>query len=69
LSTSDWVFRDSAGNRLSHDHEQYFTVTWDYDNSVIFSGEIRLVTFALAISSSMVDVSTFSCNIVVTAVQ
>jgi hypothetical protein len=69
LSTSDWIFRDSAGRLLSQDHVQYFAVTWDYDNSVIFSGEIKLVTFTLAISPSLVDVSTFSCNIVVTAVQ
>jgi hypothetical protein len=69
LSTSDWIFRDGVGSLLSQGHKQYFTVNWDYDNSVIFSGGIKPVTFTLAISPNLVDVSTFSCNIVVTAVQ
>jgi hypothetical protein len=69
MSTSDWVLRDSAGQLLSQDHVQYFVVSWNYDNSVILSGEIKPVTLTLAISPSIVDVSTFSFNIVVTAVQ
>ena len=69
MSTSDWNLRDSTGQFLSQDYEQYFTLTWDYDNSIVYSGEIRSVTFTLAISPSIVDVSTFSFNVVVTAVH
>jgi len=69
MSTSDWILRDSAGQILSQSYEQYFTVTWDYDNSVIDLGETIQITFTLAISSSLVDVSTFSFNVDVTAVQ
>ena len=67
MSTSDWEFKDNAGYLLSENYKQYFTVTWNYDNSTIAPGEIRAISFTLAVSSNLVDVSTFSFNIVVIA--
>ena len=69
MSTSDWVFRDNVNNLLSASYEQYFAVTWNYDNSVIAPGEVRAINLTLAISSNIVDVSTFSFNVIVSATQ
>ena len=69
MSASNWVLRDSSGGLLSQDFERYFSVTWDYDNSLISPGEIREITITLAVSSSLVDVSTYSLDVVISAVQ
>jgi hypothetical protein len=62
------VLRNSSGGLLSQDHERYFSVTWNYDNSLISPGEIREITFTLVVSSSLVDVSTYSLDVIITAV-
>ena len=66
LSAADWVLQDSAGNPLSQSFQQYFTLTWDYDNSLMGVNEVRSVTFTLAISPRIVDVATFSFRLIVT---
>jgi hypothetical protein len=67
LSATGWTFQDSGGGFLSESHQQYFVLTWDYDNSKVGVNETRAVTFALTISSSIVDVARFSFRLVVTA--
>jgi hypothetical protein len=67
LSTSDWAFQDVAGKSLSQSYQQYFTLTWDYDNSKIAVNETRSIIFTLAISQNIIDVATFSFSIIVTA--
>lgn len=66
LFAADWSFKDSAGNSLSQSYQQYFTLTWNYDNSLIDVNEVRAVLFTLTISPRIVDVATFSFRLVVT---
>jgi hypothetical protein len=66
FSPSNWVFHDAAGNLLSQSYSQYFTLTWDYDNSAIKVNEVRPLVFTLAVSSNLTDVASFSFNLVVT---
>ena len=66
LSAADWVFENSVGSSLSQSYQQYFALTWDYDNSLIGVNETRSVTFTLTISPKIVDVATFSFRLVVT---
>lgn len=66
LSTSDWILRDSAGKVLPQNYSQYFTITWDYDNTTINVNETRQITLTLAVSPNLKDVSTFSFELVVT---
>lgn len=67
LSAADWVFQDSVGGSLSQSYQQYFALTWDYDNSKIGVNETRAVSFTLTISPRIVDVATFSFRLVITA--
>jgi hypothetical protein len=67
LSAAVWVFQDSVGGSLSESYQQYFALTWDYDNSKMGVNEARAVSFTLTISSRIVDVATFSFRLVVTA--
>ena len=66
LSTSGWIFEDSAGRVLAQDYRQYFSLSWDYDNSTVAVNETKPVTFTLTISPAIVDVVKFSFEIVVT---
>jgi hypothetical protein len=66
LSTSGWVFRDIDGDLLSDYYRQFFSLSWDYDYSSMAVGEVRPVVFSLTISPDIVDVSTFSFDLVVT---
>jgi len=68
LSTSDWAFQDVTGMVLLQNCRQYFTLTWNYDNSTILVNETRPITFSLAISSNMTNVASFSFSLVVTTV-
>ena len=68
LSTSDWAFQDVTGKALAQSCQQYFTLTWNYDNSTIAVNETKPITFTLAISPNMTNVATFSFNLVVTTV-
>jgi hypothetical protein len=66
FSPSNWVFHDAAGNLLPQSYSQYFTLTWNYDNSAIRVNEVRPLVFTLAVSSNLTDVASFSFNLVVT---
>jgi hypothetical protein len=66
ISTSNWVFQDSAGNSLSSSYSQYFTLTWDCGSSAMGVGETRAVTLTLAVSWSLTNVAAFSFDLVVT---
>ena len=66
FSPVDWVFHDAAGNLLPQSYSQYFTLTWNYDNSAIKVNEVRPLVFTLAVSSNLTDVASFSFNLVVT---
>jgi hypothetical protein len=68
LSTSDWAFQDITGKALAQSCQQYFTLTWNYDNSTIAVGETKPITFTLAISPNMTNVASFSFSLVVTTV-
>ena len=68
LSTSDWAFQDVTGKALAQNCQQYFTLTWNYDNSTIAVNETRPTTFTLAISPNITNVDAFSFNLVVTTV-
>lgn len=64
LGTSNWIFTDCNGTSLSPDYQQYFTLTWDYDNSMILPNEVRKLTFTLTISPAIVEnIASFSFNI------
>jgi hypothetical protein len=67
LSAADWAFQNSSGSSLSQSYQQYFALTWNYDNARIGVNETRAVTFSLTLSPSIVDVATFSFRLVVTA--
>jgi hypothetical protein len=66
VSTSKWTFKDVHGNSLNENYSRYFSLTWDYDNSAIAVGETRPVTFSLTVSASIIDVATFSFDLIVT---
>lgn len=66
LSTSNWAFQDFAGNSLSQNYQQYFALTWNYDNSTLAVSEIRPIIFTLTISPSIIDATTFSFSLIVT---
>ncbi|MBT0159210.1 hypothetical protein G4O51_04415 [Candidatus Bathyarchaeota archaeon A05DMB-2] len=66
FSPSDWVFNDSSGNSLPQTYSQYFSLTWNYDNTKINPNEVREVIFSLAVSTDLKDVASFSFNLVVT---
>ena len=66
LSSSNWVFRDLQGNMLSGGYQQYFSLGWDYDYSRVAVDEVRRAVFTLAVLPGLVDVSTFSFELVVT---
>lgn len=67
LSATGWAFQDSGGGSLSQSYQQYFVLSWNYDNRKIGVNETRGVTFTLSISPSIVNVATFSFRLVVTA--
>jgi hypothetical protein len=66
FAPSDWVFKDSSGNALPQNCSNYFTLTWNYNNSPLEVNEVRAITFTLAVSPDLADVATFSFNLVVT---
>jgi hypothetical protein len=66
FSPVNWVFKDASGNSLPQNYSQYFTLTWNYDNSPINVNEVRPLVFTLAVSSSLKDVASFSFNLVIT---
>jgi hypothetical protein len=66
FSPSNWVFHDADGNLLPQSYSQYFTLTWNYDNSAINVNEVRPLVFTLAVSSNLQDVASFSFSLVVT---
>ena len=66
LSTANWAFKTLAGTNLSSDYGKYFTLTWDYDNSTIAVNQVVPVVFTLVVASNIVDVATFSFDIIVT---
>jgi hypothetical protein len=68
LSTSDWAFQDVTGKALTQNCQQYFTLTWNYDNSTIAMNETRPITFTLALSPNITNVAAFSFSLVVTTV-
>jgi hypothetical protein len=71
VSTSKWAFEDVHGNSLNEteNYSRYFSLTWDYDNSTIAVRETRPVTFSLTVSASIIDVATFSFDLIVTVEQ
>jgi len=68
LSTSDWAFQDVTGKALAQNCQQYFTLTWNYNNSTIAVNETRPITFTLALSPNITNVAAFSFSLVVTTV-
>ena len=68
FSTSNWAFKDGAGNvpSLDYDYSQDFRLTWDYDGSEVAASETRRVTFTLNVSPNLTNVKMFSFDIVVT---
>lgn len=66
LSTSNWTLKDWQNITLSQEYQQYFTLTWNYNNSTIAVNEVKPVIFTLGISSNITKVATFSFDIIVT---
>jgi hypothetical protein len=66
FSPSNWVFHDASGNLLPQSYSQYFTLTWNYDNSAMKVDEVRPLVLTLAVSSNLQDVASFSFSLVVT---
>lgn len=66
FSSSDWILKDSSGNPLPQTYSQYFTLTWNYDNTKINPNEVRQIIFSLTVSPDLKDVASFSFNLVVT---
>jgi len=65
LSSQAWSFRDYRGKNLSQEYEQYFSLTWDYDNSTLKVNQVMPVVFTLSVSPGIIDVVTFSFDLVV----
>jgi hypothetical protein len=66
FSSSAWSFKDYTGKSLSQDYRQYFSLAWDYDNSTLQVGEVKAVVFTLSVAPGIVDVATFSFDLMVT---
>jgi hypothetical protein len=65
LSSSNWSFKDSLGNPLSGDYRQYFSLTWNYDNSVLQLYQAKPVVLTLTVSPDLWNVATFSFDLVI----
>jgi hypothetical protein len=65
LSSSAWSFKDSLGNPLNGDYQKYFSLTWDYDNSVLQLYQSKPVVLTLTISPVILDVAGFSFDLVI----
>jgi hypothetical protein len=69
LSTSNWHFQDYNNTELSQDHQQYFNLTWNYDDTVIAVDEVKPLTLTLSISPLIENVTTFSFDIIITMME
>ena len=67
LSTVNMSFKNLAGTSLSTHYQQYFTITWNCNNSTMAVNQTIPVIFTLAVALNITDVSTFSFDIIVTA--
>ena len=63
---ANWALKNLEGNLLSADYQQYFTVTWNYDNSTLTPNQTIPIFFTLTIASNIADVATFSFDIIAT---
>jgi len=68
LSTSDWRFQDYNKTELSHVYQQYFNLTWNYDNAVVAVDEVKPLALTLSISPLIENVTTFSFNIIISRI-
>ena len=66
FSSQAWSFKDYRDNVLEPDYLQYFSLTWDYDGAVLIVNQVKPVIFTLTVRPDIVDVATFSFNLVVT---
>jgi len=65
LSSQNWFFENYLGDDLNATYQQYFSLTWDYDNSPLQVNQVKPVIFTLTVSPEIVDVATFSFDITI----
>ena len=66
LASQTWAFKDYKDDNLSQDFQQYFSLTWDSEGTVLQVNQVRPVVFTLTVSSNITDVVSFSFDMVVT---
>ena len=66
FSIANWELKNLKGDLLSADHQQYFKITWSYDNSTLTPNETIPIFFTLTIASNIADVATFRFDIIAT---
>ena len=67
FSSQAWSFKDYRDNVLAPEiYQQYFSLTWDYDGAVLLVNQVKPVISTLTVRPDIVDVATFSFNLVVT---
>lgn len=69
LATSNWHFQDYNKTELSQDYQQYFNLTWNYDNATIAVDEVKPLALSLLISPLIENVTTFSFDIIITMTE
>lgn len=65
LSTSNWVIKDANGTVLGEEYRDYFSVTWNYNNTDIGSNQILAVTVTLSISPLLNEDMTYEFDITI----
>lgn len=66
LASQTWAFKDYKGDNLSQDFQQYFSLTWDSEGTVLQVNQVRPAVFTLTVSPNITDVASFSFDMVVT---
>ena len=66
LSTVNWSMQDYTGKPLDNSYQRYFSLTWDFDDSVLPISQTKPVIITLTVSPDIVDVVTFSFNLAIT---
>ncbi len=66
ITTTNWLFDDSppSGNQLD-----YFAVIWNFGDTTVTPGRQREVEFNLWVSENVIGITSFSFDIVITAIE
>lgn len=65
LSTSNWVYHQNETQLSTEQYRNYFSLSWDYNNTTIKPTQILNVTLTLEISPLIQNVTSFAFDIII----